>query len=204
MAVIGILAIQGDYLEHRKVLDKLGANVDEVRLPHQLDRVDGLIIPGGESTTIIQLIDIYDMRSKLIQRVLDDGMPTWGTCAGMIAMANELSDRRPEPLHLMDIDVSRNAFGRQVDSFESDLKIDGIDGPPFRGVFIRAPMVDRVGEEVRVLATLQDGRPVAVKQRNMLATAFHPELTEDTRVHELFLEMVSKRMADEAMTSKAV
>jgi len=199
LAVIGILAIQGDYLEHRKVLDKLGANVEEVRLPHELDKVDGLIIPGGESTTIIQLIDIYEMRSKLCQRVLDDGMPTWGTCAGMIAMAEKLSDRRPEPLHLMDIDVSRNAFGRQVDSFESDLEITGIEGPPFRGVFIRAPMVDRVGEEVTVLANLEDGRPVAVKQRNMLATAFHPELTEDTRVHELFLEMVDKTMVNKAV-----
>ena len=204
MAVIGILAIQGDYLEHRKVLDKLGASVNEVRLPHQLEKVDGLIIPGGESTTIIQLIDIYEMRSKLSQRVLDDGMPTWGTCAGMIAMADKLRDRRPEPLHLMDIDVSRNAYGRQVDSFESDLEITGIEGPPFRGVFIRAPIVDRVGEEVIVLATLADGRPVAVMQRNMLATAFHPELTEDTRVHELFLEMVHKGMANKTVVNKAV
>ena len=192
MAVVGILAVQGDYREHRQVLDKLGADVAEVRLPHHLDQVDALIIPGGESTTIIQLIDIYEMRGKLRQRVLDDGMPTWGTCAGMIAMADKLGDRRPEPLHLMDIDVSRNAFGRQVDSFESDLEIDELEGPPFRGVFIRAPLVDRVGNEVRVLATLEDGRAVAVKQRNMLATAFHPELTEDTRLHELFLRMVNR------------
>ena len=192
MAVIGILAIQGDYREHLKVLDKLGADVAEVRLPHQLDDIDGLIIPGGESTTIVQLIDIYEMRGKLRQRVLDDGMPTWGTCAGMIVMADKLRDRRPEPLHLMNIDVSRNAFGRQVDSFESDLEINDLEGPPFRGVFIRAPLVDRVGEEVRVLATLEDGRPVAVMQRSMLATAFHPELTGDTRLHELFLEMVNK------------
>jgi 5'-phosphate synthase pdxT subunit len=204
LAVIGILAVQGDYLEHRKVLDKLGADVDEVRLPHQLEQVDGLIIPGGESTTIVQLIDIYEMRSKLSQRVLGDGMPTWGTCAGMIAMADKLRDRRPEPLHLMDIDVSRNAFGRQVDSFEADLDITGIEGPPFRGVFIRAPVVDRVGEEVTVLATLEDGRPVAVVQRNMLATAFHPELTEDTRVHELFLEMVNKGIVDKTIVNKAV
>ncbi len=190
MAVIGILAIQGDYLEHRKVLDKLGADVVEVRLPHQLDEIDGLIIPGGESTTIVQLIDIYKMRSKLRKRVLDDGMPTWGTCAGMIVMADRLRDRRPEPLRLMDIDVSRNAFGRQVDSFESDVEIKDLKGPPFRGVFIRAPVVNRIGEEVRVLATLQDGQAVAVAERNMLATAFHPELTDDTRLHELFLNMV--------------
>jgi len=190
LAVIGILAIQGDYLEHRKVLDKLGADVVEVRLPHQLDEIDGLIIPGGESTTIVQLIDIYKMRSKLRKRVLDDGMPTWGTCAGMIVMADRLRDRRPEPLRLMDIDVSRNAFGRQVDSFESDVEIKDLKGPPFRGVFIRAPVVNRIGEEVRVLATLQDGQAVAVAERNMLATAFHPELTDDTRLHELFLNMV--------------
>ena len=204
MAVIGILAVQGDYLEHRKVLDKLGADVDEVRLPHQLEQLDGLIIPGGESTTIVQLIDIYEMRGKLRRRVLDDGMPTWGTCAGMIVMADKLCDRRPEPLHLMDIAVSRNAFGRQVDSFETDLDIAGIEGPPFRGVFIRAPLVDRVGEEVKVLAALEDGRPVAVVQRNMLATAFHPELTEDTRVHELFLEMVNKGIVDKTIVNKAV
>ena len=192
MAVIGILAIQGDYLEHRQVLDKLGADVAEVRLPHDLDDIDGLIIPGGESTTIVQLIDIYDMRSKLRQRVLDDGMPTWGTCAGMIVMADKLRDRRPEPLHMMDVEVSRNGYGRQVDSFESDLEINGIDGPPFRAVFIRAPVVNRVGEEVKVLAALEDGRPVAVVQRNMLATSFHPELTGDTRLHELFLKMVDE------------
>ena len=192
MAVIGILAIQGDYLEHRQVLDKLGADVAEVRLPHHLDEIDGLIIPGGESTTIVQLIDIYDMRSKLRQRVLDDGMPTWGTCAGMIVMADKLRDRRPEPLHMMDVEVSRNGYGRQVDSFESDLEINGIDGPPFRAVFIRAPVVNRVGEEVKVLAALEDGRPVAVVQRNMLATSFHPELTGDTRLHELFLKMVDE------------
>ena len=188
---IGVLAIQGDFLEHQQALRRLGVEAPEVRLPAQLDAVDGLIIPGGESTTIVQLIDIYEMRGKLRQRILDDGMPTWGTCAGMIVMADKLCDRRPEPLHLMDIDVSRNAFGRQVASFESDLEINDLDGPPFRGVFIRAPVVDRVGEEVRVLAALEDGRPVAVMQRNMLATAFHPELTEDTRLHELFLEMVN-------------
>ena len=204
MPRIGVLAIQGDFLEHQQALRRLGVEAPEVRLPAQLDAVDGLIIPGGESTTIVQLIDIYEMRGKLRQRILDDGMPTWGTCAGMIVMADKLCDRRPEPLHLMDIDVSRNAFGRQVDSFETDLDIAGIEGPPFRGVFIRAPVVDRVGEEVTVLATLEDGRPVAVVQRNMLATAFHPELTEDTRVHELFLEMVNKGIVDKTMVNKAV
>lgn len=188
--VIGILAIQGDFLEHRMMLETLGANVTEVRLPHELDEIDGLIIPGGESTTIVQLIDIYKMRCKLRQRVLNEGMPTWGTCAGMIIISNRLRDRRPEPLGLMDIEVSRNAFGRQVNSFESDVAVKGLEGPPFRGVFIRAPVVNSVGEEVSILATLKNGQAVAVAQRNILATAFHPELTDDTRLHELFLKMV--------------
>ena len=119
MTTVGVLAIQGDYREHRTLLESLGADVKEIRLPDQLDEVDGLIIPGGESTTIVQLIDIYNMREKLRERVLNEGMPTWGTCAGMIVMAQKLSDHRPDPLKLMNIEVSRNAFGRQVDSFET-------------------------------------------------------------------------------------
>ena len=188
MTTIGVLAIQGDFLEHRQALDRMGVDASEVRLPGQLEDIDGLIIPGGESTTIVQLIDIYDFRQVLEDKVRS-GMPVWGTCAGMIVIADRLTDHRPEPLHLMDIEVSRNAFGRQVDSFEEDLEIDGIEGPPFRAVFIRAPVVNRVGERVRVLATLRDGRPVAVGQDHMLGTAFHPELTEDSRVHELFVSM---------------
>jgi 5'-phosphate synthase pdxT subunit len=186
---IGVLAIQGDFLEHRQVLDRLGVDSTEIRLPQQLDDIDGLIIPGGESTTIVQLIDIYDFRETLRQKV-ESGMRLWGTCAGMIVISNKLTDHRPEPLHLMNIDVSRNAFGRQVDSFEADLEISEMEGPPFRAVFIRAPAVTNVGEGVRVLATVNDGRPVAVRQDNMLATSFHPELTDDTRVHEMFVRMV--------------
>jgi 5'-phosphate synthase pdxT subunit len=186
---VGVLAIQGDFLEHRQMLKRLGVEAPEIRLPRQLDEVDGLIIPGGESTTIVQLIDIYGFREKLAERV-KAGMPVWGTCAGMIVIANKLTDRRPEPLRLMDIEVSRNAFGRQVDSFEADLEFQEIRGEPYHCVFIRAPVVNRVGEGVKVLAALEDGRPVAVRQDNMLATSFHPELTEDTRVHELFVRMV--------------
>jgi len=186
---VGVLAIQGDFLEHRQVLDRLGVDTEEIRLPEQLDNVDGLIIPGGESTTIVQLIDIYGFRNILREKV-KSGMPAWGTCAGMIVIADRLTDHRPEPLRLMDIEVSRNAFGRQADSFEKDLQIEQIEGPPFRAVFIRAPVVNSVGDGVKVLATLDDGRPVAVKQGHMLATAFHPELTEDSRVHELFLKIV--------------
>ncbi len=134
MTTVGVLAIQGDYREHRTLLESLGADVKEIRLPDQLDEVDGLIIPGGESTTIVQLIDIYNMREKLRERVLNEDMPTWGTCAGMIVMAQKLSDHRPDPLKLMNIEVSRNAFGRQVDSFEVDLDIRDMDGPPLHAV----------------------------------------------------------------------
>ena len=192
MTTVGVLAIQGDYREHRNLLESLGADVKEIRLPDQLDAVDGLIIPGGESTTIVQLIDIYNMRAKLRERVLNEGMPTWGTCAGMIVMAHKLSDHRPDPLKLMNIEVSRNAFGRQVDSFETDLEVEDMDGPPYHAVFIRAPVVDTIGEGVRIISSLDDGRPVAVRQGHMLATAFHPELTNDPRMHKLFLQMVDE------------
>lgn len=192
MTTVGVLAIQGDFAEHRRSLERLGVEVKEIRLPDQLDDVDGLIVPGGESTTIVQLIDIYEMREKLRERILDDRMPTWGTCAGMIVMAGELTDHRPTPLSLMDTVVSRNAFGRQVDSFESDLEVSGMDGPLYRAVFIRAPVFVSVGEAVEVLASLDDGRPVAVRQGHMLATAFHPELTDDPRMHKLFVGMVEQ------------
>ena len=189
MVTLGVLAIQGDFLEHIQTLDRLGVPSREIRMPGQLDEVDGLIIPGGESTTIVQLIDIYGFRTKLTEKV-ESGLPVWGTCAGMIVIADELTNHRPEPLHLMDINVSRNAFGRQVDSFEADLQIGGIEGPPFRCVFIRAPVVNSIGAEVRVLARLPDDRPIAVRQGNLLGTSFHPELTDDTRVHELFVKIV--------------
>ena len=192
MTIVGVLAIQGDFAEHRVALEKLGVEAREIRLPEQLDEIDGLIIPGGESTTIVQLIDIYEMREKLRDRVLVDKMPTWGTCAGMIVMAGELTDHRPEPLHLMNTKVSRNAFGRQVDSFEADLEVSGMDGPPYRAVFIRAPVFNSVGDDVEVLCELDDGRPVAVRQDHMLATAFHPELTDDERMHKLFVGMVEE------------
>ena len=190
MPKIGVLAIQGDFLEHRQSLARLGIEAPEIRLPHQLDEVDGVIIPGGESTTIVQLIDIFGFREKLEEKA-GAGFPIYGTCAGMIVIAEELTDHRPEPLHLMNIQVSRNAFGRQIDSFETDIDFDGLDDEPFHCVFIRAPVVNAVGEGVEVLARLEDGRPVAVRQGNMLATAFHPELTQDSRVHEYFAKMVN-------------
>ena len=191
MPTIGVLAVQGDFLEHRRALLRLGVEAPEVRLPSQLDDLDALIIPGGESSTITRLIDIYHLREALTEKVRS-GMPVWGTCAGMIVMADRLTDARPEPLHLMDIEVSRNAFGRQIDSFEEDIKINEIEGPPFRAVFIRAPVVNKVGESVKTLATLRGGRPVAVRQGRMLATAFHPELTDDYRIHEMFVRIAEE------------
>jgi len=189
LPTIGVLAIQGDFLEHKQVLARLGVDAPEIRLPSHLEGIDGLIIPGGESTTIVQLIDIYGFRQPLTKRVRA-GMPLWGTCAGMIVIADRLRDRRPDPLRLMDIDVSRNAFGRQIDSFEEDIALEGIEGPDFRAVFIRAPAVNLMGDSVKVLARVRDGRPVAVRQDRMLATSFHPELTGDDRVHQLFIRMV--------------
>ena len=189
---IGVLAVQGDFLEHRQALSRLGVDAPEIRLPHQLDEIDGLIIPGGESTTIVQLIDMYGFRDALRKRS-QEGMAIWGTCAGMIVIADRLTDRRPEPLRLMDIEVSRNAFGRQVDSFEADIEFEDIDGAPFHCVFIRAPVVNSVGDSVRVLAALDDGRPIAVSQGRMLATAFHPELTGDSRIHEMFVRMADRQ-----------
>ena len=192
MPTIGVLAIQGDFIEHRQALARLGVEAPEIRLPHQLEDVDGLIIPGGESTTIAQLIDIYGFREALRNRARQ-GMAVWGTCAGMIVIADRLTDARPEPLRLMDIEVSRNAFGRQVDSFEADIEFQDIEGAPFHCVFIRAPVVNRVGASVRTLAALDDGRPIAVRQGKLLATAFHPELTGDSRIHELFARMASQQ-----------
>jgi len=191
LATIGVLAIQGDFLEHRQMLERLGSVVLEVRTRNELDKVDGLIIPGGESTTIVQLLDIFDMRDHLVNLV-KNGMPIWGTCAGMIVLANSLTDHRPNPLKLMDINVTRNAFGRQVDSFEADLEIDEVDGQSYKAIFIRAPIVNSVGPNVRVISRLNDGRPVAVRENHMLATAFHPELTLDHRIHQMFLGMVEE------------
>lgn len=191
MPTIGVLAVQGDFAEHKLALQRLGIDAPEIRLPHQLDYIDGLIIPGGESTTIAQLIDIYGFRHVLKQKA-QDGMAIWGTCAGMIVIADRLTDSRPQPLRLIDIEVSRNAFGRQLDSFEADIHCQGIQGGPFHCVFIRAPIVNAVGESVDTLASLEDGRIVAVRQGKILATSFHPELTGDLRIHELFAKIATE------------
>ena len=188
--MIGVLAVQGDFLEHINMLTEIGAESREIRLPEQLEGLDGLIIPGGESTTIVQLIDIYGFRQCLVESAAN-GLAIWGTCAGMITIAKSLTDSRPEPLGLMDIEVTRNAFGRQVDSFETYLNIAEIGDPDLHAVFIRAPKVIKTGTQVQVLARTEDGNPVVVRERNMLATSFHPELTDDPRLHKLFLDMSS-------------
>jgi 5'-phosphate synthase pdxT subunit len=198
---IGVLALQGDFAEHVAMLERLGAHAVEIRLPAQLAEIDGLIIPGGESTTITRLLDIYKLREP-IRRLGLDGHPSWGTCAGAIVLAKQATDLDRRNLSLMDIDVRRNAFGRQVDSFEEDLRIDGIEGPPFHAVFIRAPVIERAGAGVDVLATLDDGTIVAAREGNLLATSFHPELTDDTRVHALLVGMVKQRLAERIATSK--
>lgn len=185
---VGVLALQGDFAEHISMLQSMGQKSCEVRRPSHLDGIDGLIIPGGESTTISRLMGIYQFREP-INKMAASGVLIWGTCAGMIMMARELTEDEPTPLGLLDIQVTRNAFGRQVDSFEADLVVKPFYGGVFRAVFIRAPVIHRVGSQVEVLATLPDGAPVAVRYKNLLATTFHPELTGDTRFHRYFLEM---------------
>ena len=160
----------------------------EIRLPQQLEDIQGLIIPGGESTTLSRLMSLYGLREP-VSALAERGYPIWGTCAGMIMMAHEITEEDPVPLGIMDIGVHRNAFGRQVDSFEQDLDVSCFDEHPFHGVFIRAPVIVRVGTEVKVLASLPDGEPVAVQQGNLMATAFHPELTRDPRFHQHFLSL---------------
>jgi 5'-phosphate synthase pdxT subunit len=187
----GVLALQGGFLEHIRVLRALGVAAREVRLPEDLNGLIGLIIPGGESTAIVRLADQYGLRQAITEAVTRD-MAVWGTCSGMIALARELTDPRPRPFGLLDIKVSRNWYGRQVDSFEVDLDIRGLEGASFPGVFIRAPAIITVGPEVERLASLADGSPVAVRSGRILATAFHPELTEDYRLHKLFLRLAGQ------------
>lgn len=186
---IGVLALQGDFREHLTVLRSLGVDARDVRTRAQLDEIDGLIIPGGESTTMAYLLEKTGMLSVLRERGAQ-GFPIYGTCAGMILLARELNDSSPQNrLALMDIAVKRNAYGRQLDSFEADLHIKNIGD--FHAIFIRAPKIVRVGPGVEVLAE-HDGTPVLVRQKNLLASSFHPELTGDPRVHRYFLEMIAR------------
>ncbi|OHX03089.1 pyridoxal 5'-phosphate synthase glutaminase subunit PdxT [Micromonospora sp. WMMB235] len=193
--VIGVLALQGDVREHVAALAGVGADARPVRRPGELDAVDGLVVPGGESTTISKLVDIFEMREPIDKRIAA-GMPVYGSCAGMIMLAAEVLDGRPDQRGFAGVDmtVRRNAFGRQVDSFEAPVALTGVDGGPFHAVFIRAPWVERVGPDVEVLGRVTEGptagRIVAVRQGNLLATSFHPELTGDLRLHRSFVELV--------------
>ncbi|MBI5669544.1 MAG: pyridoxal 5'-phosphate synthase glutaminase subunit PdxT [Chloroflexi bacterium] len=191
---IGVLALQGAFIEHIKKLRELGVEAVEVRLPEDLDGLDGLIIPGGESTTIGKLAVQYGLVEPL--RRFAQRKPTWGTCAGMIFLAKDIGNDRQPLLGLMDVTVNRNAFGRQIDSFEADLSIAGLGDEPFHAVFIRAPVVTDVHDGVEVLARLEDGRIVAVREGHLLATAFHPELTNDRRLHEYFVDLIRHNKAE--------
>lgn len=187
---VGVLALQGAFLEHKKKLDNLGVEVVEVRLPQDLEGLDGLIIPGGESTTIGKLAVEYRLVEPL--KAFAQKKPVWGTCAGMIFMARDIGLKQPL-LGLMDIRVERNAFGRQVESFETDLQIEGLNGEgPFPAIFIRAPRIAAVNDEdVKVLARLKDGTAVAARQGHWLVTSFHPELSGDDRLHRYFLDLIT-------------
>jgi 5'-phosphate synthase pdxT subunit len=189
--VIGILALQGDVAEHEVMLHREGAEALAVKRTEQLTEVDGLIIPGGESTTIGKLLRRFDLLEPLRERVRA-GFPVYGTCAGMILLADEIEDAGVDQPAIggMHIAVRRNAFGRQRESFETDLAVPALGDKPLHAVFIRAPLVERVREEVDVLATLAGGRVVAARQGNLLVSSFHPELTDDTRMHRYFIDMV--------------
>jgi pyridoxal 5'-phosphate synthase pdxT subunit len=187
---IGVLAMQGAFVEHEKVLKSLGIEVIEVRKPEDLDDLDGLIIPGGESTTIGKMLDRYGLLQPIREKG-EAGFPLFGTCAGMILLSKNIEEGMTgQPvLGLLDVVTSRNAFGRQLESFEADIEIPELGNKPFHGIFIRAPLIRKVSEKVKVLGKLKEGI-VAVREGNILAAAFHPELTEDARFHEYFIRMI--------------
>lgn len=189
---IGVLALQGAFREHRMMIEACGHDVVEVRKPQDLDLVQGLIIPGGESTTIGKLMQDFSLNNIILKKA-EQGLPIFGTCAGLIMMAKTIKGRDQYSLGLMDITVTRNAFGRQIDSFESDLSISVLGRKPFRAVFIRAPLIEQVAPNVGILAQYQD-KIVFARQGNFLVCSFHPELTGDDRVHKYFLQIVSENL----------
>jgi 5'-phosphate synthase pdxT subunit len=205
--LIGVLAVQGDVREHLYAVEQAGARATTVRRPSEVAAVDGLVIPGGESTTIDKLVRIFELRDPIRRRIAE-GLPVYGSCAGMIMLADRITGGRAdqETLGGIDITVRRNAFGRQVDSFEEDLHIHAIGGAPMRAVFIRAPWVEECGADVEVLATVEQGpaagRVVAVRQGRLLATSFHPEVTGDHRFHQLFVQMVRDARAGAGATTR--
>ena len=188
---IGVLAVQGAFAEHVATLDAIGVEGVEVRLPADLDGLSGLILPGGESTAQRRLIDRWGLREPILD-LARAGAPIFGTCAGMILLSNQIVDGDEPVLPLLDVDVRRNAFGRQLDSFEAELTVPMLGDRPVHAVFIRAPIVERTGPGVEVMASLDDGRVVAVRERNVIATAFHPELAGETRFHRLMATMAAE------------
>jgi len=190
---IGVLASQGAFIEHITILKQLDSEAVPVRLPGELEGLDGLIIPGGESTTISLLMNAYDLMEK-VGEMARKGLPLFGTCAGMIMMAKHISGNGSPSLELMDISVCRNAFGRQIDSFETEISIPALGKTPFHAVFIRAPVIEKCSKGAEAIARLKDGKIVAAREGKMLAAAFHPELTDDTRFHQYFLDIVSGKI----------
>ncbi len=183
-----MLALQGAFSEHVAALRAIGAEPVEVRLPADLDGLGGLVLPGGESTTMRKLIDRWELREPILDFAAT-GAPIFGTCAGMIILANEIAGGEAPVLPLLDVTVQRNAFGRQLDSFETQLSVPGLGAEPVHAVFIRAPVIERIGPSVEVMAQLPDGRIVAVREGNVMATSFHPELAGETRFHQLVVDI---------------
>jgi 5'-phosphate synthase pdxT subunit len=188
---IGVLALQGDFREHIRILRKLGLEAVEVRLPAELKGLDGLIIPGGESTTMNKMMRAYGFPEE-IKKFARKGSPVFGTCAGLIVLAGKIDGRKTGQLNLIDVDVKRNAYGRQVDSREADVTLDFAGTKPCRAVFIRAPQIRKAGAGVKSLARYE-GKAVLARQKNILVCSFHPELTEDTRIHQYFVDMIAKK-----------
>lgn len=190
--IIGVLSLQGAVSEHITMLNRLGVQAKEVRLPAQLNNLDGLVIPGGESTTMTRLMSEYNF-TEPVKKLASQGFPIFGTCAGMILLAKRITDSSLIPLGVLDIEVQRNAFGRQKDSFETDLSIPVLGQENFHGIFIRAPLITKVDPGVDVLCQLNGGKPAVVRQGKLLACAFHPELTNDLRFHDYFLSLVKEK-----------
>ena len=191
---VGVLALQGTFIEHIGMLQQLGVEAPPIRLPHELDTMDGLIIPGGESTTMLKLMESFGLIQP-IREMARDGLAIWGTCAGMVLLAKSVSNYEMETLGLMDTKIRRNAFGSQIDSFEVDLEIPPVGEGPFHAVFIRAPVVKETKPGVKILSCLPDSTIVVARQNRLLACAFHPEFTDDLRFHSYFLNMVGQKLS---------
>ncbi len=194
MPRIAVLAMQGDFAEHIRALKKIGADAIEARTPADIESADGVIIPGGESTTITKLMKEYGLWDS-VKLAHSKGKAIWGTCAGMIIISHSIvgQDKPQETLGFLDVDAQRNGYGRQLDSFEEDVQSQAVRGGPFHAVFIRAPILKRIGSKVEVVARSADGSPIAVREGNVFATSFHPELTDDTRFHSYFLSLLNKK-----------